>query len=509
VRKIVLAAAATALLWAACCTALAWRSGFPEAGVHDEFSYLLGADTFAHGRLANPPHPLGRFFESPHILVRPSYASKFPPGQSLVLGLGEKLFGSPYYGVLFSGAVMMFLFTMTLVAWTGLVPGLAVSAVLGLQFLPPMYWVYSYWGGCLAAAAGASVLLAFEFHRRHHPIAAGVTFGAGVLTLFVTRAYEGGLFTAAAVVACSFWLYRERGRTAVAGMRAFLISAAPVIVMGLLCVGRYNAAVTGNPFRLPHLLHESQYQTTPLLWFLPVRPEPRYTHPRLAAEHGWNGPEFSAYRVVIAGGYYRTASATLRSLRAIFGWTLALLLLVLFAWRDPRTRLLAAILGVCLIGLSLETFHFPHYAAPVTIAIALLSACATEKSWRSRIGSFPFGAILTCLVFAVACLIPLRAALLAGWNGAEHGTGFPWSRARLIHLLSEVDGDHLVIVRYPYPAWRLGDEWVYNSADIDAQKIVFAHDLGMKENEEILGYYPARRKWLLTFSGDLLHLSPY
>jgi hypothetical protein len=135
-RKIVPAATATALLWAACCAALVWRSGFPDPRVHDEFSYLLGADTFAHGRLANPPHPLARFFESPHILVRPKYASKYPPGQALVLALGEKLFGAPYYGVLISGAVMMFLLTMTLIAWTSLLPGVAVSAVLGLVFLP-------------------------------------------------------------------------------------------------------------------------------------------------------------------------------------------------------------------------------------------------------------------------------------------------------------------------------------------------------------------------------------
>ncbi len=534
------------LLWTAWRIAFLLHTGIPEPSKHDEFSYLLGADIFAHGHLASPPHVLGRFFESPHILVQPTYASKYPPGQALFLALGQVLFGSPFFGVLIGNALMLFTFGLMLFAWVPFRWALAVSAMFALCLSPAMYWTNSYWGGSVAASGGALVLLGIGVYRTKQTPLAGAIFAVGALLLFWTRPFEGGLFTVAVLIVFGKELWRSL-RTSV------VVVAVSMLAIGGAWTCYDNQAVTGNPFRLPYLLHARQYSMTPVFWFLPLQPEPTYSSPRLASQYGTGGWEEQLYegqgtwwqpmeastlaelrtatsssprlasqyatggsdekRYDGQGAWWRSLGAgvitTLRTLEWPLRSVLLLMLLVPVAWRDPLYRKMSLVAGVCLLGLSVETFHQEHYTAPAWAAVALMIAIWAKHAWglqirERRVGVVP---VLVALALPAFAALPSHAVILPQSSQAfseDTGNVSPpgnWAdrRAALVERLSALDRRQLVIVRYPSPDWHLIEEWVYNGADIDHQRVVFAHDLGIPENRALLHYYPDRTAMLLTF----------
>jgi hypothetical protein len=65
------------------------------------------------------------------------------------------------------------------------------------------------------------------------------------------------------------------------------------------------------------------------------------------------------------------------------------------------------------------------------------------------------------------------------------------------------------MVRYDSKDHNIHDEWVYNGAEIDAAKVLWARELDPAQNATLLAYFHDRKIWLVTPDSDNTYLEPY
>ena len=445
--------------------------GIPEPFVHDEFAYLLGADTFLEGRITNPMPPLSEFFESFHVSMRPTYHSKYPPGQSCFLALGTWGFGKPIFGVWLSYilsvlAVTWGLFAVMPPSWAALG---GIFSVLNTLMLTK--WAFSYWGGSVAMLGGALFLGGLLRVISSPRVPTALVMGLGLVIMSFTRPLEGLLTAVICLVPyLVFCIGRIRLDYDDRGYRRILIVL--VITGGIVLVGNlfYNRALTGSFFTFPHSHWKPSVSTHLLIQ--------QYTGSAKLSTEFKIQRLFSEFIGPILWVFLGVVLVKCRNLKYWVG--------------------LMAILGVT--GYSVCTGKaWPHYVAPVVPIVMGLLAKGGQLLFQWRIGANRVGPIILCMVVLIfiwqeSLSLSEQAPTTIDFKGAvKRGIYF---KGTIEDVVSAQPGKHLIMVHYLEghdPNW----EYVYNRADIPSAEIIWARKMDSESNRELFKTYSGRQIWYL------------
>ncbi len=472
----------------------------PVPRIHDEFSLLLAADTFASGRLTNPTHPLWQHFETFHVIHEPSYASKYPPLQGVMLALGQ-LAGHPIVGAWLATGLAVAACCWMFQAWLpgrwALVGACAVALHHGIQF----YWGQSYWGGAVPMAGGALLYGAWGRLRRGPRLSAALLMALSVGILANSRPFEGMVACVPVGAALLVHWISARKASSWVWFRDVVAPAAIVLAIVGSAMAYYNGRVTGDPLRLPYQVHEETYSDTPLFVWQDPRPKPVYRHAAIRDfyadwVHGWYTDQKSI----------ASAAANSAALLPFFLSPFLAVTMVMLPWiaRSPRMRFALAAVGVVLVAtLALPWEPRAHFLAPVGSLLFLLMLQGLRQLYQSRrVGRMVVWGILAghATLFTVAALRYPNVELPA-WSTA---------RMRISERLEAEPGKQLVLVQYGQDH-SPHEEWVWNAADIDAAKVVWARTTSDVATQQLRAYFSDRRTWILDADArpaPLLELAP-
>jgi hypothetical protein len=494
----------------------------PLPFVPDDFSFLLSADTFLHGRLTNPTPALWTHFETIHVTMRPTYASMYFPAEGLLLAASKAIFGHPWFGILGVTALMCAAICWMLQAWVppqwALLGGLLATLHLGLF----SYWVNTYaGGGSIAGLGGALILGALPRILRRVQSRHLLLLAVGVVLVGFTRPYEGTLLCVPVAIRLGIWLARGKNLPS-KGMLLKMAALPLALIIGAVgWLGYYDYRNFGSATTLPYTVDRATYAIAPYFIWQKPRPEPHY---RLASIRRFYEQEAVPYvpsrsleRILLDRLFTAVAEA-----RFFCGIAFLPLLFALpLALRDRRMRFPAILLSVLAVGVIPEIYLIPHYLAPFTAVFYCLGIQTMRhvRTWtiqRTLVGPAVLRmAVLVCVVivmirpFDQVLELAVRERPPSEWNALWYGPDqYGQARASIEKRLQAIPGNQIVIVRYASSHWTL-DQWVYNSADIDHSKVIWANDMGADENQKLIDHYSDRKIWLVQPDLSPLVIVPY
>lgn len=483
---------------------VAGRYGWPVPALHDEFSYLLAADTFASGRATNPTPPAWEFFETYHVLSQPSYQSKYPPGNGLVLAAGQLLSGQPSVGVwLCLAAATSGLFWM-LRGWFASRWALVGAVILIANWPVTKLWGQTYFGGAPALLGGVLVFGAFSRLLRRPSCTAAICLGLGLVIWAITRPYEGLI---ASVVPLGILGWRGIRGDATSRSRWLVRVVLPltsVLICGAWGLGCYHQQVTGSPWKWPYRLYEETYTRrvgtlSTLLSWTPLGTRER-TIPSLEYQSSAAQMRIAETRPVLYG-FWKLVRQWWFHVGLI--WTYPLWVGCLSAARQvgrPRSvtgPLAWSMVSVLLVGIAVllqRSAGLPHYAAPIQPLLILLIVQGLRQLGVCQIGTWRVGrGVVRWLILSSVLFYALPLL-----TGSQRPNVRPWSleRDRIQRELQGHSRPSLVVVKYA-PGHSMHEEWVYNRADISRAPVVWARQLDASRMALLFEQFPDREMWLV------------
>ena len=495
----------------------------PQPSDPNDFSLLLAADTFAHGRLTNPTPAMWTHFESVYISMTPTYMSMYFPGYGLILAAGQVLAGNPWFANVFVDGLMCAALCWMLQAW--LPPGWALLggfvAVLRIGLFSNWINTISAGNALLTALGGALVLGALPRLTKTARLRYGLLMAIGIAILALARPYEGLILCLPVLIALCHWAWRGKNRPTPALLLKRAAIPLVLLVASLGWLGYYDYCAFGSPTTLPYTVDRAQYAIKPYFIWQSARPEPHYRHAMMRRFYEW---ELGGYTSI--HNLSRSISLTVvKPFIAILVFAGFALLPPLIMMRrvllDRRVRFLVVCMFVFMAGLAAEILLTPYYLGAAT---ALFYALGLQAMRHLRVWSpnrKPVGkamvrlSVSLCLVMSIATLLAATPHVEAFGQSFRSLTElhpvpnqFSTERARIEYRLDKLPGNQLVFVRYR-PDHNPVDQWVYNRADIGDSKVIWAWDMGAADNLKLLQYYRDRKAWLVEPDTKPVTLIPY
>jgi hypothetical protein len=492
----------------------------PQPAIHDEFSYLLAADTYAHGRLANPTHPFWQHFETFHVLQQPTYASKYPPLQGLVLAFGQRVFGQPWIGVYLSMGIMCAAICWMLQGWIAPNWALLGALLCALRVGVLSYWMNSYIAGALPGIGGALAVGALVRIWRRKQFGHSVTWAVGVAIVAFSRPYDAAVLGCATAAMLLWFLWKSHTPLKTVCVR---VGAPALIVLALCGAGTAydDYRVTGHAFTLPYQLHDQQYVMASMFTMAPLAPEPAYRHAVMRQFYAvWNAGQRT----------YAKDSPGIALLIKLYlfdtfffpFWALMIPVLLCpydLATAEERATVILMVVAVLMVVPLIASQ--PHYVAAFAGVVYLRFLHSLTRIWSWRRWGKPVGRVLAILLVGIMLgeLCNNLSGIVRNHGGlsgrdlysrgiAIRTSGMGAAHHSVTQALEQQAGRQLVLVRYA-PAHDPQNEWVYNRADIDDSQIVWAREMGPEQNRSLFEYFRDRQIWLLEPDRSPPKLSPY